>query len=450
MLRKSLNVILKKRDVANRLNRFFVVKQFNLPDLGEGLKEGKVVEYFVKEGQTVKKFQDICQIEVAKGKHSVTSLYAGSITKFLVPVGHSCLVGSPLYEIYVNDGSEGIRENKSDSPRDNENSTNGQSQVEPIQSFKVHVDENIRKSNESSSILSTPAVRELAKKMHIPLEIVKGTGPNNRITKEDVLNLSHFINAVKGIEVPKIEQPTQTTSSINPYVKTQKHTMTSFEQAMVESMTYAATIPHFNLHEEFDISDLHQMRLKLKQSGINISLFALIVKSFSLALSESPKINSTYYPDREKYSYNLNFHHNICIAIDSKHGLAAPNIKNVQNLSSEEIDREVKTLKKLADQNSLQLEHVSGGTITISNIGSISGYLATPLNLIGQCCILALGKVVVKPVWVEEKKSFEPRQILPVSFGCDHRVLDGATVAKFSKGWRHYIEEPYLIFSKLK
>ena len=215
-------------------------------------------------------------------------------------------------------------------------------------------------------------------------------------------------------------------------------------------MTHAATVPHFNLHEVYNIDDLYNMRLKLKTAGINISLFALIVKSFSLALSENPKMNSTYHPEKDQFVYFNNTVQNISIAIDSKFGLAAPNIKNVENLSAEEIDKEVKKLRDLTENQALKREHLSGGTIALSNVGTISGYLATPLNLPGQCCIVALGKVVVQPVHNESTNTFEPKRVLPVSFGCDHRVLDGATVARFSKRWRHYIEEPCLILSKLK
>ena len=467
----------KKAIISNlNIQRYFAKHSFLLPDLGEGLKDAQILEYFVKEGQTVKQYDLIAKVSTLKSTIDISAEYPGKILKLLVNVDDKCEVGAPLYEIdVVKEGeshllveSDGVTEEITQITDQVQEQTQEikqvQKQAQKIEQHQeqqiqhkqppINLDDAIKKSIDENEVLSTPAVRNLAKELQVNLAFVKGTGPKGRVLKEDVL-IFHEIVKKEAEKILKIYKKRSSNESEQKNIKPQvaEHTpvlMSQFEQGMVKTMTYATSVPHFNLHEEYDISDIHMMRGKLKDSGINISLFALIVKSFSLALSENPKMNSTYFPDKDEFTYFSNHFHNISIAIDSKFGLAAPNIKNVQTLSSEEIDLEIKKLKDLTDNQKLKNQHLTGGTIAMSNIGTISGYLATPLNLPGQCCIVALGKVAIKPVWNKKTGVFEPKQILPVSFGCDHRVLDGATVARFSKRWRHYIEEPYLIFSKLK
>lgn len=220
---------------------------------------------------------------------------------------------------------------------------------------------------------------------------------------------------------------------------------------MVKSMTQSLSVPHFNLHDEYKISDLLKMRKQfIEITGQKVSIFALVIKCFSQAIKENPKINSTYYPDNDQFKYYINQNHNISIAVNSKNGLAAPNIKDVQNKSVIEIEQEVKKIIKLADEGRLSKEYLEGGTCALSNIGTISGYFAAPLNLPNQTCIVALGKSFKKPVWNSQTEKFDPEDVLPVSFGCDHRILDGGTVANFSLSWKKYMENPSLLLCELK
>ena len=448
MLKFSFFAKLSNSLITKHSNRLFGIKTFFANDLGEGVEDMTVTELFVKEGDTVTRNQKILQVEMAKGVKEYPCPFDGKLVRLLVKESQECKIGTALYEVEVNenDTEQELKDTK-DQPKIDLKNVESTIYTNRIQN------ENVRNSDESMSVLATPAVRKIAKDLHIPLELVKGTGTRGNVLKEDVLNLSKFINQNHSL------QPSVSKEQVNPNQNSGRTTgefiqiakpMTFTEKSMVKSMTHAATVPHFYLHEEFDIEDLFSLRGKLKEAGINISLFALVVKSFSLALSENPKMNSNYHPEKDQFTYIENNQHNISIAIDSKHGLFAPNVKNVELMSSEEIDKEIKILKDLAEQNKIPVERFQNGTIAISNVGTISGYLATPLNLPGQVCIVAVGKVVVKPIWNDKKKEFEPKHVLPVSFGCDHRVLDGATVARFSKRWRHYIEEPYLIFSKLK
>lgn len=475
-----INLYRLNRSRLNQLiHRTFAKQIFTLPDLGEKIKDGEVTKLHVKEGSLVKEYDPIAEVATDKATAEITSPYNGKITKIFHKENEMCNVGDPFFEIEVGDCvidepqvvQEAPKEKpaspiQSHAPSHHEpkklaeepdeealiqEALHKQSLfVERVKASNSHSqDTDIRTTLAQSEIMSTPSVRAYAKKHGVDISRVKPSGKNGRVLKEDIMNyLDHFQERVSKVKQEigiKGEEAKMVVSNEPTPVK-----MNAFERGMAKSMTYAATVPHFNLNDEFNIHELAQMKDHLKKKGVNISLFALITKAFSLALHDFPKMNSTYLPEKDQFTYYFNEAHNISIAIDSELGLVAPNIKNVERLSAEDIDKEVKRLRDLANEQKLTSEHLNGGTVALSNIGTIAGHYATPLNLPGQTCIVALGKVQYKPVYDETKGNFLPQRVLPVSFGCDHRVLDGATVAKFAVHWKNYIENPYLILAKLK
>lgn len=466
------------------IHRSFAKHIFTLPDLGEKIKDGEVKKLHVKEGSIVKEYDPIAEVATDKATAEITSPFNGKIVKIFHKENDMCNVGDPFFEIEVGDNdsadqpaTEEVAKAKPAPPVQSHANNHHESKkhveetdeealiqealhkqslfVERVKALNNQPqDTDIRTTLAESQIMSTPAVRAYAKKNGVDISRVKPSGKNGRVLKEDIINyLEHFQERVSKIK-PEIcgKGEEKVSEHIKPLINAEPTPvkMNAFERGMTKSMTYAATVPHFNLNDEFNIHELAEMRDHLKKKGVNISLFALITKAFSLALHDFPKMNSTYLPEKDQFTYYFNEAHNISIAIDSELGLVAPNIKNVERLSAEEIDKEVKKLRDLANEQKLTSEHLTGGTVALSNIGTIAGHYATPLNLPGQTCIVALGKVQYRPVYDEASSSFLPRRVLPVSFGCDHRVLDGATVAKFAVHWKNYIENPYLILAKLK
>jgi 2-oxoisovalerate dehydrogenase E2 component (dihydrolipoyl transacylase) len=160
----------------------------------------------------------------------------------------------------------------------------------------------------------------------------------------------------------------------------------------------------------------------------------LLIKTFSMALKKYPRINSTYRPENNEFEYTTHYNHNISIAIDSPNGLVVPNIKNTQNLSLLNIQDEIERLRKLSTDAKLTGNELNNGTVCISNIGTIGGIMANPLILAPQVCIVAIGKLQTVAKWRDGQ--WVPRNVINVSFGCDHRIIDGATVAKFSNEWK--------------
>jgi 2-oxoisovalerate dehydrogenase E2 component (dihydrolipoyl transacylase) len=158
-------------------------------------------------------------------------------------------------------------------------------------------------------------------------------------------------------------------------------------------------------------------------------------------------MNSLYHPDVNPYEYSIHPTHNISIAIDSPNGLVVPHIKGVNRLTLSDIQSELDRLRVLATEAKLTGKELIGGTVCLSNIGTIGGTHACPLILPPQVCIVAIGKMQSIPKY--RSGELVERKTLNVSFGCDHRVVDGATVARFSNHWKQLIENPYLAIADL-
>ena len=173
----------------------------------------------------------------------------------------------------------------------------------------------------------------------------------------------------------------------------------------------------------------------------------ILVKTFSLALKQYPIMNSLYHPEANPYEYSTHSSHNISIAIDSPNGLVVPFIKSVNTLNLGDIQQELERLRTLAKEARLTSKELQGGTICLSNIGTIGGTHACPLILPPQVCIVAIGKLQSVPKY--KNGELVERKILNVSYGCDHRVIDGATAARFSNHWKQLIENPYLSIAEM-
>ena len=416
--------------VVNILSKKFARELFKLPDLGEKIKDGAVKKMFVKEGSVVKEFDLIAEVATDKATAEITSPFSGTVTKIYVNENEICNVGEEFFEIETDSEIQPIVSN-------NSNKTKSKT-IEKGNDIKKDFEARIRTTLNQESVSCSPAVRSLAKEIGIDLNKVKPSGKEGRILKEDIYNFQN--------QIPNKIQPFQTDIS-NSF---QVYKMSHFEKGMVKSMTYSTSVPHFNLFEEVEVDQLLNLKDNLKKLNVHVTLFSLIIKTFSIALENHSKLNSTYKPDEDKFCYYLNQNHNITIAIDSSNGLVAPNIKNVQNKSVLEINNEIKQLREMAIKGKMTSSELENGTIALSNIGSIAGHYATPLNIPGQVCIVALGKVITRPIYEKTSQTFIPKRILPISFGCDHRVLDGATVARFALKWKEIIETPDVILVSLK
>lgn len=413
-----------------------------LAQTGEGIAECELLKWYVQEGDIVEEFQRLCEVQSDKATIEITSRYKGKIHQILYVPGDIVKVGETLLKVIVGENdaalahSSEVVESETSSDSDNEGS-----------------------DQKKCGVLCTPAVRHIAKQYGIEISDVHGTGKDGRVAKEDVSK--HL--AIK--ETSK-DMPTGSTCHDDSVVLQERVTgadkvdksfedktipLRGFHRSMVKSMTMAAHVPHFHYVEEIRCDALVKLKAAFQQGNtdpnIKHTYLPFLIKSLSMALERYPHMNSSF--TEESTEIILKGAHNIGIAMATPFGLVVPNIKKVQSLSILQITHELSRLQQLAINNKLSSDDISGGTITLSNIGAIGGKFGSPLLNLPEVAIIAIGRVQKLPRYAEDG-SLYPASIANVCVGADHRVVDGATVASFCTEWKRLVENPELLFLHMR
>jgi len=394
-------------------------KDFILPDIGEGIVECEVIEWKVKEGDLIEEDQIVVDVSTDKAIVEIPSMYNGRVTKLYYQESDTAEVHKPLFAIEV-EGEEQSR----GQPEDNK-----QAATVAVPVMEVPV---ISAAATSDKVLTTPAVRKMAREHSLDLATIAGTGKQGRVLKEDVLA---YLNQKAGKQTA--------TGQVNS-IQDRREPIKGVRKIMAERMADSvATIPHFTFIDELDITELMGLRSDLVKNhssdDLKITLMPLFIKALSLALNEFPIVNSRANTEFTELTYLAS--HNIGMAVDGKTGLLVPNIKNVQQLGLLDVAREVNRLTEAARSGVINPADLAGGSITISNIGVIGGTAAMPIINKPEVAIVALGKIQKLPRF-DANNNIVSRSILTVSWSGDHRVIDGGTIARFNKLWKQYLEQP--------
>ena len=394
-------------------------KDFILPDIGEGIVECEVIEWKVKEGDLIEEDQIVVDVSTDKAIVEIPSMYNGRVTKLYYQESDTAEVHKPLFAIEV-EGEEQCR----GQPEDNK-----QAATVAVPVMEVPV---ISAAATSDKVLTTPAVRKMAREHSLDLATIAGTGKQGRVLKEDVLA---YLNQKAGKQTATVQ--------VNS-IQDRREPIKGVRKIMAERMADSvATIPHFTFIDELDITELMGLRSDLVKNhssdDLKITLMPLFIKALSLALNEFPIVNSRANTEFTELTYLAS--HNIGMAVDGKTGLLVPNIKNVQQLGLLDVAREVNRLTEAARSGVINPADLAGGSITISNIGVIGGTAAMPIINKPEVAIVALGKIQKLPRF-DANNNIVSRSILTVSWSGDHRVIDGGTIARFNKLWKQYLEQP--------
>ncbi|CAH8343643.1 unnamed protein product [Eruca vesicaria subsp. sativa] len=401
-----------------------------LAQTGEGIAECELLKWFVKEGDPVEEFQPLCEVQSDKATIEITSRFKGTVALISHAPGDIIKVGETLVKLAVEDPQDGLLVT-SDCPKIEEPSCSKQ------------------KLDSLVGALSTPAVRNLAKDLGIDINLVIGSGKDGRVLKEDVLRFGGQKGNVT--DSAPSENVVIRVDSVSSDFEDKIVPLRGFNRAMVKSMTMATKVPHFHFVEEINCDALVELKQFFKEnntdSTIKHTFLPTLIKSLSMALTKYPFVNSCF--NEESVEIILKGSHNIGVAMATEHGLVVPNIKNVQSLSLLEITKEMSRLQYLATNNKLSPEDVTGGTITLSNIGAIGGKFGSPLLNLPEVAIIALGRIEKVPKFKEDGSVY-PASTMMVNIAADHRVLDGATVARFCCQWKEYIEKPELLMLQMR
>ena len=394
-------------------------KDFILPDIGEGIVECEVIEWKVKEGDLIEEDQIVVDVSTDKAIVEIPSMYNGRVTKLYYQESDTAEVHKPLFAIEV-EGEEQSR----GQPEDNKQAA---TVAVPVTEVPV-----ISAAATSDKVLTTPAVRKMAREHSLDLATIAGTGKQGRVLKEDVLA---YLNQKAGKQTATVQ--------VNS-IQDRREPIKGVRKIMAERMADSvATIPHFTFIDELDITELMGLRSDLVKNhssdDLKITLMPLFIKALSLALNVFPIVNSRANTEFTELTYLAS--HNIGMAVDGKTGLLVPNIKNVQQLGLLDVAREVNRLTEAARSGVINPADLAGGSITISNIGVIGGTAAMPIIIKPEVAIVALGKIQKLPRF-DANNNVVSRSILTVSWSGDHRVIDGGTIARFNKLWKQYLEQP--------
>jgi 2-oxoisovalerate dehydrogenase E2 component (dihydrolipoyl transacylase) len=388
---------------------------FKLSDIGEGIREVTIKEWFVKVGDKVAQFDEICEVQSDKASVTITSRYDGIIKKLHYKIDETASVGRPLVDIETD--AEGQEQEKVQVTNE-----------EPVEEKPIETSKN----EPGMEVLCIPSVRRLAKEYKIDLSSVKGTGKAGRILKEDILKYLEK-GAVHEVSREVLHDKTEP--------------IKGFQKAMFKTMTDALKIPHFVYSDEITVSKLSELRRTIKTlpegQDLKLSFMPFFIKAASNALQRYPVLNATLDTSGENIVYKGQ--HNIGIAMDTKAGLAVPVIKNVQKLTIIEINNELNRLIASGRNGTFSPQDLSDGTFTISNIGAIGGTYMKPIIMTPQVAIIALGTSQVVPRF-DDANNVIPVEVLNLSGAADHRIIDGATMARFVQTLKKQIQEPYLLF----
>ncbi|XP_060197747.1 lipoamide acyltransferase component of branched-chain alpha-keto acid dehydrogenase complex, mitochondrial isoform X1 [Lycium barbarum] len=407
-----------------------------LAQTGEGIAECELLKWFVQEGDQVEEFQPLCEVQSDKATIEITSRYKGKISQILHVPGNIVKVGETLLKIGVDEVPNPIESSDpSEKMSSLESDISGSSDISSVPE-KTKID----------GVSSTPAVRNLAKQYGVDINDVPATGKGGRVLKEDVINYAMQKGLTNEAPACAQQQHSEVSSLIGGGYEDRTLQLRGYQRAMVKSMTLAAKIPHFYYVEEMNCGALVDLKTSFQNENsdpeIKHTFLPVLIKSLSMTLTAHPMLNSRF--NEESYEVILKGSHNIGIAMATPNGLVVPNIKNVQSLSVLEITKELSRLLKFAKINKLSPDDISGGTITLSNIGGIGGKFGSPLINSPEVAIIGMGRIQKIPQFAEDGNIY-PASVMTINIGADHRVLDGATVARFCNDWKKFVEKPDLL-----
>jgi pyruvate dehydrogenase E2 component (dihydrolipoamide acetyltransferase) len=426
--------------------------EFALPDVGEGLTEAEIVAWKVRAGDTVEVNQVLVEIETAKSLVELPSPFAGVVSALLVDEGQTVDVGTPIISV-SSTGTAQVPSPQLDSAMDTVADTAASISHEEKPSAVLVgygikgavASRRTRGRNEVSSrptsvpasaasaIIAKPPIRKLAKDLGVDLATVEGTGLAGEITRDDVVRKASQASVFRNIETPAWSPEREEKVPVRGVRK-------SIANAMVTS---AFTAPHVGLFVDVDATRTREFVQRLKAStdfaGVKVSPLLIVAKAIIWAVRRNPTVNAQWTDSDIIVKHYVN----LGIAAATPRGLVVPNIKDAHGLSLLELARAIENLTMTARDGRTQPPEMSGGTITITNIGVFGMDTGTPILNPGEVGIVAFGTIKQKP-WVVDGE-VRPRWVTTLGGSFDHRVVDGDVASRFLADVASVIEEPALL-----
>ena len=466
------------------------VSEFRLPELGENIESGDVVRIAVQPGEEVTTGHTVLELETDKAVVEVPSTVSGTVSEVKAQVGQKLKVGDLIFTFAATaatepaataaapaqPGSAAPVQPDNAAPVDNPSddgymamtrhsfrtarTAEGKSEQEafppdapPEMQFEVHpAGLGKHAGHEHRTVPAAPIVRKLAREIGVDIDLVKGTGPGGRLSEADVKAFAKgvFVRmadpeasvrmaSVAGTVVVKLPD-------FSRWGKIEKVSLRAVRRKTAEHLALAwNVIPHVTQFDKADVSALEELRKrfapKAEKAGGKMTMTAIALKVAASALKAFPQFNASIDMAGEEIIYKRYI--NIGVAVDTDRGLLVPVIRDVDKKNIIELAVELSTISNKARDKKLAPEDMEGGSFTITNLGGVGGTAFTPIINHPEVAILGMSRSRVEPAWVNDK--FEPRTMLPLSVSYDHRIIDGADAARFTRWIVDALEQPFLL-----
>lgn len=426
--------------------------EFQFPDIGEGIHEGVIMKWLVNQGDTVNEGQSLAEVETDKVTTEIPSPRSGKVLELKANKGDKINVGQVFVVIDTSGDASSetvIGESPVAKPEVVEEETAGvvgeviaSSELIPASTELVAQKTTTERKGK---VLATPVARKLAKDLGVDITSIIGSGPNGRVMKEDIYKAKQA-PAVEKIAVAKPAPTVEKEPLIISDERVERVPLTRIRKTIADRMSQSKfTIPHTTAMDEIDVTKLDEFRNKykdvLKEEDVNLTYLPFIIKATILVLKEFPEFNSSL--DEANEEIVLKHFYHIGIATDTQRGLMVPVIRDVDRLSIIELAKAIWDITTRAKDNKVELHELKGSSFSITNYGSIGGYFGIPIINYPEAAILGLGRVTKKPTVIDDEIVI--RKILPVSLSYDHRIIDGASGARFINRLRELLSDPDML-----
>ncbi len=441
--------------------------EFRLPDIGEGVAEGEVVQWFVKEGDAIREDEPLVSVLTDKANVEIPSPKSGRIATLHAKVGDKVKVGGLLVTIDTPGGppgpgapipSGGTSAPPAAVPRPSSTSPPGEGAGARALPGG---------SSGPARLLASPYVRRLAAERGIDLSTVKGSGPAGRITEADLADAPAEKTAPSAplssaaptpgapVPTPRTTGTAAPTASGGPFFPAaevrERIPIRGIRRVIFDHMTESThRAAHFTYVEEVDVSELVRLRDRMakhvEKQGTRLSFLPFIVKAVVAGLKAHPRLNATMDDAHEELVVRSAYH--IGIAAAAPEGLIVPVVRNAEQKSVSQLAREIQELAERGKAGKLGRAELTGSTFTVTSLGALGGLLATPILNYPEVGILGVHKIQRRPVYRADG-TIGPADIMNLSVSLDHRVVDGIDGAQFLATVKAYLEDPHQLFAEL-
>ena len=420
---------------------------FKLPELGENIETGDVVNVLVSVGDTLEIDQPVVELETDKATVEVPAPAAGKVTDIAVKAGDTIGVGQVILTISDTD-AQGDAESAPTPPAVPEPSPESETvrpapvpPKTPVVSI-APTPTPTPSAPRGGKVLAAPSIRRLAREFGVDITTVTGSGARGRVTAEDVKVYARQVME----QARHGDAPASSAVALPDFAKwgvVERTPMRGIRRATSRQMTQAWTIPHVTQHDRADVGQFESARARFKKESpdVPLTVTAFAVKVLASALKVFPQFNASIDVANGEVVYKR--YVSIGVAVDTERGLLVPVVRQADEKTLTQISREIAELAGKARSKALTLEELQGGTFTVTNLGGLGGTLFTPIINHPEVAILGLSRSTYEPVMVGG--AFQPRLMLPLSLSYDHRLIDGAAAVRFLRWVADRLEHPLLL-----